>query len=164
MKTVVVYDSVFGNTEKIARAIGAALGPGEDVPVIKVGDVSLAELAGVSLLIVGSPTRGFQPTPALTDFLKSIPPGNLKDVKAAAFDTRIPNETINSPILRALVRFGGYAADPIAKALGQKGATLVAPPEGFLVKDREGPLEDGEIERAAGWARRILAIVQPASK
>ena len=160
---MVVYDSVFGNTEKIAQAIGAALGPGEDVPVAKVGNLSLSELAGVSLLIVGSPTRGFRPTPALTDFLKSIPPGNLKGVKAAAFDTRIPNNSIKSPILRTLVKIGGYAADPIAKTLGQKGAALVLPPEGFLVKDTEGPLVDGEIERAADWARRIVAIVRPAS-
>jgi len=62
MKALVVYDSVFGNTEQIAQAIGDALGSSENVPVLKVTDVKLEQLAGSKLLIVGSPTRAFRPT------------------------------------------------------------------------------------------------------
>jgi len=69
MKALVVYDSVFGNTEQIARAIGGAVG----AEVLRVGSVQQAQLMGTALLIVGSPTRGFRPTPATTSWLKSIP-------------------------------------------------------------------------------------------
>jgi flavodoxin len=54
MKTLVVYDSAYGNTEKIARAIGGAI-PGE-TQVRRVAEVSSAELVSLDLLIVGSPT------------------------------------------------------------------------------------------------------------
>ncbi|MFC1983163.1 hypothetical protein ACFLV5_05230 [Chloroflexota bacterium] len=37
----------------------------------------------------------------------------------------------------------------------KKGGNLVVPEEGFFVKDKEGPLVDGEIERAARWARSM---------
>jgi len=69
MKALVVYDSVFGNTEQIARAIGGAVG----AEVLRVGSVQQAQLMGTALLIVGSPTRGFRPTPATTSWPKSIP-------------------------------------------------------------------------------------------
>ena len=60
MKTLVVYDSVYGNTEIIARAIGDAL-PGE-VQVLRVGQVDARELANADLLVIGSPTHGAMPT------------------------------------------------------------------------------------------------------
>jgi flavodoxin I len=49
-----------------------------------------------------------------------------------------------------------YAAGKIADSLKKKGATLMASPEGFFVKGKEGPLKEGELERAAGWAKGIL--------
>jgi flavodoxin I len=51
----------------------------------------------------------------------------------------------------------GYAAPKIAKSLIAKGGRQVAPPEGFIVLDKEGPLRDGELERAAAWARDVVA-------
>ncbi|MBU1879976.1 MAG: nitric oxide synthase, partial [Chloroflexi bacterium] len=69
MKALVVYDSFFGNTEKIAQAIGAALEPQMDVEVRRVGDVRPDQLTGLTLLIGGSPTRGFRPSPATSKLL-----------------------------------------------------------------------------------------------
>ncbi len=83
MKARVVYDSVFGNTEQIARAIGSALGSPEDVEVLRVGDAAAGQMAGLQLLIVGSPTRGFRPTPAITNWLKSIPVRGLRGVRVS---------------------------------------------------------------------------------
>jgi flavodoxin len=60
MKTLVVYDSVYGNTEIIARAIGDAI-PGE-VQVLRVGQVNAGDPETVDLLIIGSPTHGTMPT------------------------------------------------------------------------------------------------------
>ena len=159
MKALVVYDSVFGNTERIARAIGNALGRPEDVETLSVGNVRPEQLTGLKLLIVGSPTRGFRPTPATSNFLKGVPKNGLKGVKVAAFDTRLTVEAIKSSvfILRILVNIFGYAAKPIADRIEKKGGELVVPPEGFFVQGSEGPLIEGELERAAGWAKLIRA-------
>lgn len=160
MKALVVYDSVFGNTEKIAQAISSALGS-EEVQISRINDINPEQLAGLGLLIVGSPTRAFRPTKAITDFLNRIPSNGLKGVDVAAFDTRISTTDVNSRLLNVLVKLFGYAAKPIADKLTKKGGELVMPPEGFLVKDSEGPLKDGELERAADWARLSIKAQCP---
>jgi len=159
MKALLVYDSFFGNTERIAQSIGNALGPPEDVGILRVGNVRPEQLAGLKLMIVGSPTRAFRPSPAVTNFLKSIPKNGLKGVKVAAFDTRMTEEEINSAvfILRILVNIFGYAARPISDRLVKKGGQLIVPPEGFFVHGTEGPLKEGELERASNWAMQIIA-------
>jgi flavodoxin I len=158
MKALVVYDSVFGNTERIAQAIGHALASPEDVEILQVGNVKPEQLAGLTLLIVGSPTQKFSPLGTITSFLKSIPKNGLDGVKVAAFDTRLPESKVDEiRILAFFVRIFGYAAKPIAHRLQKKGGELVAPPEGFYVGDTEGPLLEGELERAADWARQIVA-------
>jgi flavodoxin len=155
MKSLVVYDSFFGNTEQIAQAVSAALaGPGE-VAARRVNEVALEHLTGVTLLIIGSPTRAFRPSPAISKFLKKLP--SLAGVNVAAFDTRAALEDVNSRILPPLVKMFGYAAKPIADKLVKKGGRLAAAPEGFLVGGTEGPLKDGECERAAAWAQRLAA-------
>ncbi len=154
MKSLVIYDSVFGNTEKIAQTIGAAL----DAEIHKVSEANLDQLADVELLVIGSPTRGFRPMPAMTEFLKSIPRDKLNGMKVAAFDTRLTQEALDrSPaILRFFVSIFGYAADPIGKALTKKGGQLVLAPEGFFVPESEGPLVEGELERASTWAKKMM--------
>ena len=55
MKALVIYDSLHGNTEKIARAIGDGLSGAveafDSVEVVKVGDVQPDQLAGTDLLL-----------------------------------------------------------------------------------------------------------------
>lgn len=122
MKAMVVYDSIFGNTEQIAQAIGNALGSPKDVEILRVGDVKPEHLTGLDVLIVGSPTRRFRPTSAISNFLKSIPKNGLKGIKVAAFDTRFTMDEIESSIfiLPILVSIFGYAAKPIADKLKKK--------------------------------------------
>jgi flavodoxin len=155
MERLVVYDSVFGNTEKVALAIAGALGPKDGVAALKVGDVKPQHLEGVKLLVVGSPTRAFRPTPATTKLVGSFAPQGLQGVGVAAFDTRISTADTSSRFLSFMVKLFGYAAEPIAGKLQKKGGKLVAPPEGFLVAGTEGPLKDGELERAAQWAAEL---------
>jgi flavodoxin len=158
MKAVVIYDSVFGNTEQIAQAIGNALGSPEDVKILQVSNVKPEELTGLNFLIVGSPTRQFRPTPAINNLLKQIPKGGLKGVQVAAFDTRLTVSDIEeTPVLPFFVRIFGYAAKPISDRLEKKGGKLAISPEGFFVAGVEGPLLEGELERAADWARQIIA-------
>ena len=158
MKTLILYDSIFGNTQQIAQAMGRSFDAAEDVVTLRVSEVKLEQLMGLGLLIVGSPTRAFKPTPAVSSFLKRLPAGSNNGIKVAAFDTRISvNETPSRVrvILGLLVKIFGYAAKPIADGLTKKGGELVLPPEGFYVKDSEGPLQEGEPERAANWAKAI---------
>ena len=144
MKSLIVYDSTYGNTEKIARAIGAALTG--DVKVQKAGEVNIAELASYDLLVIGSPTYGGRPMPTVADFLGKIPDDAVKGKNVAAFDTRIPTK---------FAKLFGYAADRIAKSLKDKGANLMVPAEGFFVNGKSGPLKDGEEQRAANWAKGL---------
>jgi flavodoxin len=155
MKALIVYDSVFGNTEQVAQAIGQALGLPAQVETLRVNQVAPTRLAGTTLLIVGSPTRGFRPTEAVMKFVDAIPQYGLIGTRVAAFDTRISARDIDNRLLNLLVRLFGYAAQPIANKLVKKGGTLVTPPEGFYVKGSEGPLKDGERDRALEWARTI---------
>ena len=157
MKALIIYDSFFGNTEQIAQAISNALGSQEDLEILRVSNVKPEQLTGLKLLIVGSPTRAFRPTPAINRLLGSIPKHGLKGVKVAAFDTRISMNDIDSRILPPLVKVFGYAAKPIADRLKKKGGELAMPPEGFFVKGTEGPLKEGELERAADWTKQIVA-------
>ena len=123
----------------------------------RVGDVNSTDLANLNLLIVGSPTQQFRATPAIKKFIGGIRRGELKDVQVAAFDTRLGMEDMPSRILPPFVKIFGYAAKPIADSLVNKGGKLVTPPEGFLVKGMEGPLKEGELERAAAWAGHLLS-------
>ena len=145
MKALIVYDSVYGNTEKIARAIAEAITPSGEVKVLGVGEANPSELASIDLLIVGSPTHAGRPTPAVQALLNKVP--KLQGINVAAFDTRITTK---------LVRVFGYAAGRIAGNLKRKGGTLIASPVGFFVTGGKGPLKEGELERAAGWAKGFL--------
>ncbi len=161
MKALVLYDSVYGNTEKIALAIGNALGSQDDVSVVKVSDARAEQFAGLNVLIVGAPTQRFRTTAAMSDFLKTIPENGLKGVKVNAFDTRLSmGEIKKTPVLAFFIRLFGvnaYAARLIANQLRKKGGKLAGSPEGFYVEGMEGPLVEGELERAGNWARQIIA-------
>jgi len=152
MKALVIYDSVFGNTEKVAQAIAAAL----DTLALPVAQATGEQVSGLELLVVGSPTRGFRPTEAVSKFLNEFPKNHLAGVQVASFDTRIALETIDSSVFRFVVDKGGYAASTIAKLLAKKGAKLLVPPEGFIVMGEQGPLKEGELERAAEWAKQLI--------
>ncbi len=141
MTALVVYDSTYGNTEKVAQAIGQAVAG----KVRRVGQVSPSDLKEFDLVIIGSPTMGGRPTEAIQALLKAVGPA-LKGANVAAFDTRLTSKW---------VRIFGYAAPRIAGSLKEMGAALLGSPEGFFVLGKEGPLKEGELERAAAWAKGI---------
>ncbi len=157
MKALVVYDSFFGNTEQIAKAIDAALRERGEATVLRVGDVKPEHLVGLNLLVVGSPTRAFSASPDMKTFLKRLDPKRLKGIQVAGFDTRIAAEDTGSRVLPVLVKVFGYTAEPIAATLVKKGGVQAAPPAGFIVLGTEGPLKDGELARAAQWAQQMIA-------
>jgi len=156
MKVLVIYDTVFGNTEQVAKAIGEALGANEEVTTLQVNTIKVEQLREFEVLIVGSPTRSFMPTKDITAFLDKIPRDGLKSVKVAAFDTRVEIGEVKSRLLKAVAGVFGYAAKPILDGLVRVGGVPMAPPEGFIVRGREGPLRDGELGRAAAWEKMLI--------
>ncbi len=152
MKTIVIYDSVFGNTAKIADEIAKATGGA----LFKIADICAADLGDATHVFLGSPTRAFRPTPAVSAWIKKLPAGTLKGIHATAFDTRASMETVDSALLKRLAKWFGYAAEKIQKGLEKKGTSMVHDPVGFYVLESEGPLKDGELQRAAEWAAKVV--------
>jgi len=152
MKVLIVADSAYGNTWAVAGAI--AEGFGGDALALRPEHVGPDDVRGLDLLFVGSPTQGGRPLAAVQAFVTGLPKDGLAGVDVGAFDTRVDAGAQSLP-LRLLVNVIGYAAPKIGKALSARGGRLIAPPEGFMVEGKEGPLRAGELERAAGWARSL---------
>lgn len=161
MRALVVYESLWGNTEQVARAVASALEPEMEVQIV---DSESAPLAADSfdLVIVGGPTHAFSmtrqatrqqaatqqgaphaPSRGIREWLTDLTPTD-KAVKAATFDTRV-----DSP------RLPGSAAKAAKRELRQLGFEIVAKQETFRVHGYEGPLIDGELERARNWGRTL---------
>jgi flavodoxin len=152
MKTLVIYDSMYGNTKIIAQAIAETIAEMNidqsvnDVKLVHVAEADPSSLSDYDLLVLGAPTQQANISPPTVALLEKIPAGFLKRVKVAAFDTRITQKWIT---------IFGAAASKIAKRLQAKSGMLVSKPIGFFVIDGKGPLRDGEIERAIVWAREV---------
>ncbi len=146
MKALIIYDSTFGNTECIARIIAHTLRVHDSVQVFSVEETNNIILKDADVLLIGCPTQRHGLTPAVRALLEGMPRGSLRGVSAAAFDTRYHMSAWKS----------GSAAPRIASKLKRAGAALILPPESFFVSSREGPLEDGELERAVHWAGTVL--------
>ena len=157
MRALIVFDTAFGNTEQIARAIGAALSPHGRVTVESAAGAPVPDPASIDLLIVGGPTQKHHASPALTAWLDRLGPRSLRDLPAAAFDTRY----------RMAALISGSAAGVAGKSLRRAGCRLIVAPESFFVERDRSPsgqkprhdterMEAGEIERAAAWAASLL--------
>ena len=146
MNTLVVYDSQFGNTERIARIIAHTLRTFGEAHAARIDPYHIFRTEGLDLLLVGSPTQGLNATHEIQAFLRDISPEILKGVGVACFDTRFRG--------RLWKHSAATYMDRQLRALGIE--TLVAP-ESFFVKSmkKEGPLLDGELERAVDWALSV---------
>lgn len=139
MKTLVIYDSQYGNTQKVAQMIAETVK--DQAQPVK--EVNPADLQHYDLLIIGSPTHGGWYTEGIKELLQNS--AALKGTKVAVFDTRTKKSIF------------GFAAPRMARRLEKIGAHLAASPEGFIVLGIEGPLMEGELERASGWVRTLVA-------
>jgi hypothetical protein len=162
MHALVVYESMFGNTQAIADAIAAGLSSGIRVEAVEVGVAPATIDDEVALLVVGGPTHAFgmsrpqtrqdaarQATAGLVsggiglrEWLAALqgPAG----VAAATFDTRISKP-----------RLPGSAARAAEKRLRRLGLRIVAPAASFYVEGTSGPLQAGEQERARRWGEAL---------
>lgn len=170
MRSLVVYESWFGNTQHVAEQIALALQEEGEVQLLTVDD-DVPPLEEVDLLVVGGPTHahglsGKRTRAAAIDqagcgevgigvrgFIAELPNG-AHGPRVAAFDTRA-----NKPVLLV-----GSAARGIARRLREHGYTLAVEPESFFVDGTTGPLEKGELERAAEWGKKLAnGVMAPAA-
>ena len=153
MKVLVVYDSVYGNTEEIAQAIEDALHDKRDVEMVKASEIKSNHLIDLDLIIIGSPTHGGRFTEAIQDFFNNISESMMNVVNVAAFDTRTASSRW---LVSHLEKIFGHAANRIVDVVKKQGGILIVEPEGFIVEGTKGPLRIGEIKRAENWARDIV--------
>jgi hypothetical protein len=166
MNAVVVYESMYGNTRAVAEAIAEGLGGAAVVPVHEA-----PERAGQpDLLVVGGPTHihglatkrsrraaveaahedgaevepGATTEPGLRSWLSDLP--NVAGARAATFDTRLDKSAWIT----------GLASRGIARRLRRHDYDVIAT-DSFLVAETEGPLEEGELDRARDWGARLAA-------
>jgi flavodoxin len=163
MRALVVYESMFGHTEQVARAIAEGLSLHGDPEVRKVESLVGHVGAGYDLIIIGGPTHAFSMSRASTrvdaiergathgsqslgirewlEHLGRHPLGAL----VATFDTRVQH----------VRRLPGSAAKAAARRLRVLGFEAAAPPESFYVMDVDGPLAQGELDRAKAWGATV---------
>jgi hypothetical protein len=163
MKALVVYESMWGNTEQVARAVAAGLGETVNVDVVEVSQAPAEPGEDVALVVAGGPTHAFSMTRASTradalkqgatqgsqdtglrEWLDALPSGHHEQ-RLATFDTRVDK----------VRHLPGSAAKKAAKTGRRHGYKAAAHAESFYVHDTAGPLLDGELARATGWGREL---------
>jgi flavodoxin len=147
VNTLVVYFSQFGNTQVIAEGIAEGLRSAGPVRLLRLDQLTVSDVQDVDLVIVGSPTHRMNLPEAIRPLLGALPRSILRGTPVAVFDT----SSRMSPWLACFT-----AARKLAHKLRKLGGKRVVPPETFHVVEREGPVYDGEIERAMAWAASIL--------
>lgn len=171
-RVLIVYESLFGNTEQVARAIAEMLGPLADVTLADVSTAPLEPGDEVDLVIVGGPTHAFSMSSAntradavkqggrpdaletgLREWIETLPSGHHSS-RLATFDTRVTK----------VRHLPGSAAKGAARAARRHGFDPPASSESFYVDGVEGPLHDGELDRARAWAARLLASVRESAR
>ncbi len=166
MRALVVYESMWGNTRTIAEAVAAGLG----ARAVEVHEADVDVVEGLDLLVVGGPTHAFSMTRQATrhdaaergataggedrgirEWLAALP--EQLSTPVATFDTRVT-------AVRALP---GSAAKSAAKEVRRHHHGDVVDRRSFYVEQRDGPLVDGELDRAAFWGAELAASMTAAS-
>ena len=149
MNALVIYHSQFGNTEQVAEAIVGVFERTGAARTVRASQLAEADLQGVDLVVMGTPTHKMNLPEAVRPVFEALPKRSLRGVPIAAFDSSYKMSAF-------LARF--TAAKPVDRKLRKLGGKRLIPPETFHVEDNhEGPLYDGELERAKTWAESILA-------
>ena len=154
MNALVVYFSEFGNTQKVAEVIAETLESAGSVRVLSLHQLTASDMRDVDLVVMGTPTHRMNLPEAVRPVLETLPKRILRGTPVAAFDTSYKMSAF-------LARF--TAAKRLTSKLRKLGGKRVVPPETFHVVEREGPLYEGELERARKWAGLILEQLEAQS-
>ena len=150
-KAIVVYDSNYGNTEKIAKALAEGMEEqGVEVDCIKVDEVDVKQLPKYDLLAIGGPTHAFGISKPMKAFLEKLRGVDVRSKKAFAFDTRFKS------------RWAGSAGKGIeSKLKGRRtGMSIVKPHSSAIVTGSKGPLEEGAEETFKQIGAEVAELIQ----
>jgi flavodoxin len=145
VRSVVIYHSRFGNTERIARAVAEGLSERGEARVVALSDLQPLELETAHLVVLGGPARMKGVPLSVRRFLRRLPRDFWFGRPVAVFDTRFRDDQ----------RKTGSAAERLSDRLQQMGALTLVSPESFFVTGMEGPPGEGEIVRARLWGRHL---------
>lgn len=164
MRALVVYESLWGNTAAIARAVAEGIGDGATAK--SVAEVSAVDLEGLDLIVAGAPLLGFSlPTRQMRDSIGNNPAHakNPPDLAGPTMRDWLANA---NPSAKAGTGFEtriwwspGSAAKRITRILSEAGVPRIVPPQKFLVEGTYGPLKAGELERASAWGAELATSV-----
>ncbi|HSQ22615.1 MAG TPA: flavodoxin [Coriobacteriia bacterium] len=167
MRAVVVYESLWGNTAAIARAI--AEGIGEGARALPTDGATHEVMEEADLVVAGSPLLGFAlPTDTMRRTIGTDPkhrdhPADLDHPSMRSWLEGLPASSGGYATFETRIWWSpGSAAKRIGKSLARAGYRQVAPPEKFLVTDTYGPLKEGELERARAWGEQLARAVSSA--
>jgi flavodoxin I len=147
MKGVVVYDTSYGNTQKIAETIAETLKEsGMEADTFYVKDLKKLSAKEYDFLVLGSPTKFGTMSLAVKGFLGKVKSKEWTNKPFAAFDTENPEN---------IEKKQGSAAEKIADRLKEKQMEQLLPVLKALVLGWKGPLQEGEIERTREYAREL---------
>lgn len=170
MRALVVYESMYGNTHRVAINVAAGLRATHEVALVPVAQVTRELVAAADLLVAGGPTHMHRMSTAASrrmaaeaarkqgSGLAMDPDADGPGIRglldgittagalAAAFDTR----------LSGVPAFTGRASRGISRLLKRQGFRLLVPPESFLVS-KQNTLLDGEAARARSWGALLGA-------
>lgn len=160
MKAVVVYESLWGNTAAVARAIAEGIGP--EAQALSTGEAAGEVLAGADLIVAGAPVIQFRlPTEKVREELgrnpgKAPTPPNLSNPSMRSWLDDLPEGHGSLAAFETRVRFSpGGSTSVITESLEGKGYSQLAEAERFFVKGAYGPMRDGELERARRWGEEL---------
>ena len=163
-KALVVFESMFGNTEQIAQAVAEGLRASMPVDVTEVINAPADPPEDITLIVAGGPTEAFSMSRTNDPRRRGQPrwsarPGGIRPAGvaggAACRVIRTPNSPRLTPRSTRCAIFPGRPPKSAAKAGRRHGFDLAAPPESFFVRDTAGPLVEGELDRARAWGQRL---------
>ena len=152
MKGIVVYDTSYGNTKKIAETIAETLKESEiEVDLFHVKDAKKLSAKDYNFLVLGSPTKFGTMSFAIKFFFGKVKSEEWMNKPFAAFDTENPEN-----IERARIENKEWSAgEKIAAKLKEKKMKQLLPVLKALVLGQKGPLKEGEIDRTKDYAREL---------
>ncbi|MER7246889.1 flavodoxin family protein [Kribbella sp. NPDC000426] len=173
-RALVVYESMFGNTERIGRAIRDGLRGYLPADVVAVNRAPSVLSDDLRLLVVGGPTHAFSMSRVSTrqeawkqgDLVTPVEVGIrewLAALEAAESRPRPPQVATFDTRIAKVRRLPGSAARSAAKLLRRKGYRMI-PSESFFVNETTGPIRDVEIERAHRWGAELGRLLTGSTK
>src|SRR6186997_3609116 len=163
MKVIVVYESHWGNTAAVAKAIAEGFGP--DAQALTTDEAAPTLVAQADLVIAGAPVMAFglpsdKMLATMPGDAKAPFPPDMSHPSMRAWLERLPAGRGRSAQFETGLRWSpGGATGAITDRLERAGFRRLAKSRRFVVKGSYGPLREGELQRAQQWGKELAAAM-----